>query len=64
MQFARYRIVGNDVPAIIISGDTAPERLREAHSSGFHLLHKPVRPAKLLALLAFVLMKADPNEAG
>lgn len=50
-------IVGEDVPAIIVSGDTAPERLREAHESGFHLLHKPVRPAKLRALLAFVLTK-------
>ena len=47
--------VGREVPAIIISGDTAPERLREADASGFHLLHKPVRPAKLRALLAFVL---------
>jgi two-component system, sensor histidine kinase len=50
-------IVGREVPAIIISGDTAPERLREAHASGFHLLHKPVQPAKLRALLAFVLAK-------
>jgi two-component system, sensor histidine kinase len=47
--------VRREVPAIIISGDTAPERLREADASGFHLLHKPVRPAKLRALLAFVL---------
>jgi signal transduction histidine kinase/CheY-like chemotaxis protein len=47
--------VHREVPAIIISGDTAPERLREADASGYHLLHKPVRPAKLRALLAFVL---------
>jgi CheY-like chemotaxis protein len=49
--------VRREVPAIIISGDTAPERLREADASGYHLLHKPVRPAKLRALLAFVLAK-------
>ncbi len=48
-------VLRRKVPAIIISGDTAPERLREADASGFHLLHKPVRPAKLRALLAFVL---------
>jgi signal transduction histidine kinase/CheY-like chemotaxis protein len=31
-----------DVPALLVSGDTAPERLREAQASGLQLLHKPV----------------------
>lgn len=31
-----------DIPAILISGDTAPERLREAEDAGIQLLHKPV----------------------
>ncbi len=31
-----------DVPAILISGDTAPERLREAEQARIELLHKPV----------------------
>lgn len=44
-------IIGSDIPAIIISGDTAPERLREAKKSGFPMLHKPVRPEELLALV-------------
>ena len=43
------------VPAVLISGDTAPERLREARASGYHLLHKPVQPAKLRALLIHLL---------
>lgn len=30
------------MPALIISGDTAPERLREADAAGMTLLHKPV----------------------
>ncbi|MDQ1919284.1 ATP-binding response regulator [Massilia pseudoviolaceinigra] len=30
------------LPAILISGDTAPDRLREANSAGLPLLHKPV----------------------
>ncbi len=30
------------MPALLISGDTAPERLREASSAGIPLLHKPV----------------------
>jgi len=35
------------VPAIIVTGDTAPARIREAHDSGFLLLHKPVEPERL-----------------
>lgn len=42
-------ILGKEVPAIIITGDTAPERLREAKQSGFPILHKPVQPEELLA---------------
>lgn len=30
------------VPALLVSGDTAPERMKEAHQHGLHLLHKPV----------------------
>jgi signal transduction histidine kinase len=42
------------VPALIVTGDTAPERLREARASGFQLVHKPVPPAKLRAFLRHV----------
>jgi two-component system, sensor histidine kinase len=42
---------GHDIPAAIITGDTAPERLAEAQASGHLLLHKPLRPAKLRVLL-------------
>ena len=34
----------SDIPSIIITGDTAPERLREAEASGLSILHKPVQP--------------------
>ncbi len=30
------------MPAIMISGDTAPDRIREANDAGLELLHKPV----------------------
>jgi len=43
------------IPAALISGDTAPERLREAKDSGYPLLHKPVSPAKLRALLIYLI---------
>jgi signal transduction histidine kinase/CheY-like chemotaxis protein len=46
---------GADIPGVIITGDTAPDRLREAEASGYHLLHKPVRPVRLRALLSFLL---------
>jgi two-component system, sensor histidine kinase len=46
---------GSDIPGVIITGDTAPDRLREAEASGYHLLHKPVRPVRLRALLSFLL---------
>lgn len=40
-------LIGEAIPAVIITGDTAPERLREAHESGIPLLHKPVSPYQL-----------------
>ena len=50
---------GHPVPGILVTGDTAPERLREAADSGHAVLHKPVRPGKLRALLLHLL--ADPR---
>jgi CheY-like chemotaxis protein len=41
----------SDMPAFLMTGDTAPERLREAAASGFHLLHKPVQPMALRAMV-------------
>ena len=43
------------VPALVITGDTAPDRLREAEASGYPLLHKPVQPAKLRSALHHLL---------
>ena len=37
------------IPAVLITGDTAPDRLREARESGLILLHKPVAEIKLRA---------------
>ncbi|MDP2832548.1 MAG: ATP-binding protein [Pseudomonadota bacterium] len=39
------------LPAIIITGDTGQEALREIAESDAYLLHKPVAPAKLRALM-------------
>jgi signal transduction histidine kinase/CheY-like chemotaxis protein len=44
-----------DIPAMLVSGDTGPERLREAEVSGLPILHKPLHPARLRSLLAGML---------
>ena len=44
-----------DVPALMVSGDTAPERLREAQESGLPFLHKPVSADNLKQTMLAVL---------
>ena len=39
------------LPAVVISGDTAPETLARLQAADVQLLHKPVRPARLRALM-------------
>jgi CheY-like chemotaxis protein len=50
--------LGGAIPAFLVSGDTSPERLRDAAASGFHLLHKPVAPMALRAILNRLLLPA------
>ena len=50
--------LGDNLPALLITGDTAPERLREAQASGVPLLHKPVSPSQLYRRLVEVLEEA------
>jgi CheY-like chemotaxis protein/anti-sigma regulatory factor (Ser/Thr protein kinase) len=53
---ARLRAAnGAEIPAALVTGDTAPERLREARQAGYPLLHKPLQPARLRALLEQLL---------
>lgn len=47
--------LGVPLPAILITGDTAPQRLREARAVGLPLLHKPVSPGQLYRQIAGVL---------
>ena len=48
-----------NIPAIILTGDTDPERLKEAKASGFKLLHKPVSSAKLRSLMGYLLENSE-----
>jgi CheY-like chemotaxis protein len=43
------------VPALLLSGDTGPEQLREIEESGLPLLHKPLNPSRLRVLIAALL---------
>jgi CheY-like chemotaxis protein len=48
----------NAIPAFLVSGDTSPRPSHDARAHGFHLLHKPVAPMTLRAMLNRV-MKAQ-----
>jgi len=48
-------LLGKTLPALLITGDTAPARLREAQASGIPLLHKPLTPSELYSGLMEVL---------
>jgi signal transduction histidine kinase/CheY-like chemotaxis protein len=52
---------GAQIPAFLISGDTAPERLHEASASGYYLLHKPVLPITLRSVVS-QLLKSQQGE--
>jgi CheY-like chemotaxis protein len=50
---------GAQVPAFLMSGDIAPERLREARESGHLLLHKPLRAMALRAMINRLLKSSS-----
>lgn len=55
-------LAGWPVPGIIVTGDTAPERIREAVATGCRLLHKPFTPELLRDALA-ALGRAEGSPA-
>ncbi len=48
-------LLGLTLPALLITGDTAPDRLREAMASGIPVLHKPVSSSQLFHALISVI---------
>jgi signal transduction histidine kinase len=44
-----------DLPAIVVTADHGTEVQQEVSAAGLHLLHKPVRPARLRSLITHVL---------
>lgn len=54
---ARFK---RSTPAAILTGETAPDRLRKVQASGLTLVHKPLSGAKLRALLSSFLLPQSP----
>jgi len=52
---ARARAAVGDMPAILVTADTSSRTAAAARAAGVPLLHKPVSPMKLRALLAQLL---------
>jgi CheY-like chemotaxis protein len=51
-----------DIPAVIVTGDSGPERLREAQASGLYILHNPLNPSRLRALIASLRQNTSAEE--
>lgn len=55
----KLRQMWPNMPALLISGDTAESRLKEAHDAGLRLLHKPVSVAILLQAISESLQLSE-----
>lgn len=51
-----------ELPVIIVTGEAAPEQLREVQESSYPLLHKPVSAAELRSLISYLLEKKAAGE--
>lgn len=58
----RLRQIYPELPSIIISGDTAPDRLQMAQAAGVPVLNKPVQAEPLKRSIADALDSADPRQ--
>ena len=52
----------HDIPAMLVTGDTGPDRLQEAQRSGHLLLHKPVPRSKLRAAIGNLMGAATADQ--
>ena len=54
---------GREIPAMLLTGDTAPDRIARAKASGFLLLHKPVPNVRLRAAIGNLIRGAATGVA-
>jgi signal transduction histidine kinase/CheY-like chemotaxis protein len=61
----RLRAEYNDdeIPGMLITGDTAPDRIREAKESGLLLLHKPVSNSRMRAAMTHLVARSTSSSA-
>jgi CheY-like chemotaxis protein len=53
---ARFRArYGDELPGVLITGDTGEEAIQAITRSGLRVMYKPLQPAKLRALLMHLL---------
>ncbi len=55
---------GRALPAVIVTGDTAPDTLQRITEAALPMLHKPLRPAKLRALLTHLIQQSRTADVG
>ena len=48
-------LLGDYLPAIVLTGDTSREGIAEIAASGFQILHKPISPEPLRRCLAWLM---------
>lgn len=56
--------LGRHVPAIIVTGDTSPLRIKEISASGVRILHKPVTGEDLQDAIRVAMRPIEPQEEG
>lgn len=56
---ALRNLIDPSLPAILVTGDTAPERIREAEKSGVPLLHKPISTEQLRKVINDIMSQAN-----
>lgn len=56
--------LGGPVPALILTGDTAPDRVLEIHRSGLKVLHKPIGINDLMDALDALVAVGDDDAPG
>jgi CheY-like chemotaxis protein len=52
-----------DVPALLVTGDTAPDRILEIREGGFPVLHKPLQPDELRTAMLQAILTHQSDEA-
>jgi PAS domain S-box-containing protein len=52
---AVQQVCRGGIPAVVITANHSPDLLAEVREVGYHLLNKPVRPARLRSLLAHLI---------